>query len=369
MKKIWIGIGILLIIGLIGAGVWFLRSRSSSSSENVTATGDARFGFVVGPDAESFQGAVARGAGFVRPHPGAFVWGKIQKSAGGDFDFSETDQEVELAQENGLQILATLWPFAEWDQAQRTDYSSCKTGEEFSFELGEYRCNPSDWTAYAAWVKAVVERYDGDGQADMPELKTTVKYWEILNEPDLTPPPGMTGGLQFYKQGPVDYGELLKKTYQTIKSADATAQVLIAGAAGGDKIFLDFYRKLFADTAIKNYFDIANVHCITNGDWQSFNVVPYQKMLAELGIEKPIWVTEAEAFVSKDADIVATQVMLSSRKALELGAQKIFYTSQDFSHKPGQGQGIKEEPNLPAADPSLDGLDPIGTYQKIFTTL
>lgn len=301
-----------------------------------------KFGFLGGGSDDTGEQILASGAAWARPHPGAFVWDMMQKTAGGEISFTDADREVKNLENFGL--LATLWPFANWDQQNRSDANSCKISSNDEFlpqndkkgrgaYLPEMRCNPNDWTAYGAWVTAIVERYDGDGLGDMPGLKTPVKYWEVMNEPDLAWQPGPGDDrLNFYKQGPAEYGQLLTRTYQAIKEADPSARVLIAGAAGGDERSLSFYRELFAQTpGMEKYFDLGNVHCISNDErTKDFNVGSYRKMLTSAGIAKPVWVTEAEAMYSQTAEQNFQATKTSTAGAIGAGAERIFYTRDSF---------------------------------------
>ena len=149
------------------------------------------------------------------------MWDAMQGENGGNFSFGETDLTVDMLSKNKLGILATLWPFADWDQLAGADPAGCKVADTDTFLpnkdkggyfLPQYRCNPNNWSAYLDWVKAVVERYDGDGIDDMPGLKIPVKYWEVMNEPDLDG----SETLDFYIGNASDYAELLTKTYQAI---------------------------------------------------------------------------------------------------------------------------------------------------------
>jgi hypothetical protein len=301
----------------------------------------------------------------------------MQEAENEDISYGKTDRLVKEYQEDGIGLLVTLWPFADWDQKRKSNASDYMVSENDEFlprdsgdmsedmdYLPRYRGNPFDWEVYRKWIKAIVERYDGDGKNDMPGLKIPIKYWEVMNEPDLAVPEGAEdeGRLDFYTEDPEDYGELLIKTSEAIKEADSEAKVLIAGAAGGNDRFLDFYRKVFADENAISAFDIANIHCISNDQYESFNVEPYQKMLQELGINKPVWVTEAEAMVSDDWDINATQTTRSSKKALELGAEKIFFTSHEFE---GRGKPPMPEGESQDIEPEIDGSDP----EEVFKTI
>ncbi len=89
---------------------------------------------------------------------------------------------------------------------------------------------PKDKNAYSAWVKAAVERYDGDGIDDMPGLQTPAKYWQVDNEP-----PRLREG----------YTDLALITSKAIKEADAEAKVLIGGLqlpCGEERKIRNYYR-------------------------------------------------------------------------------------------------------------------------------
>ena len=68
-----------------------------------------------------------------------------------------------------------------------------------------------------------VERYDGDGLDDMPDLKYPVRHWEIGTEPDMQSP-----SHTLFQGNSEAYLNLLKLSYSTIKAADPNAVVLIA---------------------------------------------------------------------------------------------------------------------------------------------
>lgn len=347
----------LLAIGLtVGAYFWWQNTQKTTTNNTNTATKEAtlatipqkmldnKFGFLGGGAEDSGNAIVQTGAGWVRPHPGAFVWDMMQPQKTNTIDFTNSDQEVTNFQTAELGTLATIWPFAEWDQLASATSSSCQVSENDEFlpkndqkgrgsYLPLHRCNPQDWQAYQAWITAIAERYDGDGTDDMPGLKVPIKYWEVMNEPDLTWQSNLDDGrLTFYKQGPTEYGELLIQTYKAIKDADPEAQVLIAGAAGGNEQFIGFYQKVFETTPeSKNYFDIGNVHCISNDqDTHDFNVNAYKTMLTNAGISKPIWVTEAEAMYGQTAEENYANTTTSTTNALAAGAEKIFYTRYNF---------------------------------------
>lgn len=372
-------IALLIVSALIlSTGCLFKSEKSSESVSsgkpvNIPAKiFNDKFGFLAGPP-ESYQGLKARGAAWARPHPGPFLWDSMQKGKNKEISFGNTDDVVSSIQEKEAAILATIWPFAEWDQNNKSNPDKYKVSEndEFLKEANEerpylpfHRGNPADWMAYKKWVKSLVERYDGDGKEDMPGLEIPIKYWEVMNEPDLTSPEPEPR-LDFYTEDAAAYATLLIKTSEAIKEADPKAKVLIAGAAGGNDEFLSFYRDVFKNKEAVSAFDIANVHCISNDSFDSFNVEPYQKMLKEMGIDKPIWVTEAEAMISDDPDINATQTYESTKKALEFGAEKIFFTRFEFQNSQMGGGGPPKPQKPVTTKATIQGGDPIEAYKKI----
>jgi hypothetical protein len=89
----------------------------------------------------------------------------------------------------------------------------------------------------------------------------------------------------------------------------------------------------FQNPEARTAFDIGNVHCISNDkQTHDFNVTVYKKMLAEFNIEKPIWVTEAEAFYpeNKTAEQNYESTKTAVANAIAAGAERIFFTRYTF---------------------------------------
>jgi hypothetical protein len=316
-------------------------------------TVDGKFGFVRNTFDMDLEKIEDTGATWLRPNFGYFVWGVMQKDENTSIDFSKTDEVVRSAQKNGLNLSITLFPFADWDQ--KTNGEGCKVSandgglpqKKEGFEipgLTYYRCNPNNWMAYEKWLTAVVERYDGDGKDDMPGLETPIHYYEIGNEPDLTKDPRSGEGTVYYLDSPEHYAELLQKSYATIKAADNKTQVLIAAPAGVQPEFQKFWKRVFSTPKIADYFDIANVHCLSapNQDKNDpasisagdLNVTVYKNLLLSYKIIKPIWVTEAENVQGNNVKENVNRLKDSVANALKNGAEKIFFTGASFSNDP-----------------------------------
>lgn len=349
MKKITYSlVGIVLCAVFIFLSAYSINNSNIASAKTKTVSipknvKSSRYGFLSGGNNDT-KLIKSYGARWVRPHPGPFLWDSIQsvRDSGG-YNFSGSDRIVKRYTKKNIGVLATLWPFASWDQLTRDDPDACKVSDIDQFlprsepgkdsssaeYLPQYRCNPNNWTEYLNWVKATVERYDGDGTSDMRGLKMPVKYWEVMNEPDLE---GIED-LDFYVGNYVDYTELLTQTYAAIKEADPGAKVLISGAAGGDERYLSFYRDVLLDATARGSFDIFNVHCISSGFLESLNVEPYKDIITEYGLgSKLLWVTEAETTYSDAPAANASQLYSSVARARQLGASRIFFTRYNFSN-------------------------------------
>lgn len=270
-------------------------------------------GFVIGAPDETALIAKIGGA-WARPHPGPFAWGFIETSKG-NFDFSMTDDYVKNAQNNNVAILGTIWPFADWDQKQCHD-TSCEVSERDIFypreKMGwkegipKSRCSPCNYEDYKNFVAKLADRYNGDGINDMPGLIIPIKYWEVLNEPEMK-----NNDMTFFKGSKDDYVMIFSKTREAIKQACPDCKVLHGGMAGIEQFMIDYW----ADILNKIDFDVANIHYIGSRDLSSLNVKDFKKLVPG----KPIWVTEAQH--RSDSEVAA-----SVEGALNAGASKIFFT-------------------------------------------
>ncbi|MBU0457220.1 MAG: hypothetical protein ABH824_02810 [Nanoarchaeota archaeon] len=257
------------------------------------------------------------GGGWVRPHPGPYIWEWIEEEKD-DLNFKVTDEWAKESQKNNVAILATVWPYAKWDQ-EECHAQECEISNEDVFYprgkdgIPKSRCAPCNIEDYKNFILKLVDRYDGDGIDDMPGLVIPIKYWEIMNEPDLKSP-----SLTFYKGTQKEYVEILKVSYETIKSTCPDCKIVQGGAAGIDSEMIAYWNKIFQLEG-GNYFDIANIHYINYGDADTLNVKDFKKLMAKNGIVKPIWVTEVEFKTEDNAGE-------SVDGAFNAGAEKLFFT-------------------------------------------
>jgi len=349
----------ILIIGILG--LFWIYSKSvlkTTSVENKINNEtkifvDGKFGFFRDVENIDLEKIDEVGATWLRPNFGYFVWGVMQKEKNTPIDFSETDKVVMQAQKRGLNLLITIFPFADWDQkvygnkckVSDNDVMLSKSKGNFKIPgLPYYRCNPNNWDVYEKWLTALVERYDGDGIDDMKGLLSPILYYEIGNEPDLTKDPKSDFGMVFYLDAPENYAKLLQKSYAAIKAANSNTKVLIAAPAGVQKEAIEYWKRVLATPKIGDFFDIANVHCLSGPNQDKneqaslsandLDVTAYKNLLASYKIEKPIWVTEAENIQGNNVTENVERLKNSVENALKNGAEKIFFTGASFANDP-----------------------------------
>ena len=239
---------------------------------------ESRFGDLTELRDDRMRGKVNQ---WVRPHPGPFVWNNIEKEKG-IFSWDKADEYVTYAQNHNQTTIATIWPYANWEQ------KSCKRKKgrsPFGKRFAKYLSKPCSIENYKIFLSALVDRYDGDGTNDMPGLTKPIVYWEVMNEPEFK---------MFFKGTEDEFVEIFNFSSKLIKSKQKDAVIIMAGAAGMFPESKKFWKS--ALTKIKDHFDIANIHHITPPDGKcdkDFWVGEFSQLLKSLNIDKPIWVTEA----------------------------------------------------------------------------
>jgi hypothetical protein len=219
-----------------------------------------------------------------------FDWSTIEPTPG-VFDFSYYDHFMALAAQRGLHILAVLYDTPAWAGASESAI-------------------PTDPTAFAAYVSAVVGRYGTNGSfwAQNPTLKgSAITDWEVWNEPYLG-----SGDDGAYDPG--RYARLVKAAATAGRAADPNARFLMAAEmqAGRDannnwQWWVDALYQAVPD--LNNYFDAVAVHDYGD-DVSTLNPIipgqPYanyghilrvedirQQFVDHGAADKPFWITEA----------------------------------------------------------------------------
>lgn len=157
---------------------------------------------------------------------------------------------------------------------------------------------PIDTAKYTAFVKASVERYDGDGIDDMPGLANPIKYWQVGNEPSI--------------QQAADFDGLQRVTYTAIKEACPGCIVLIGGTSGMPPAidYIDKFDRAYKpilDALGGQYVDIMDFHWYGNatGDYLGAKQVydHVNSMMSAAGfISIPVWITEMGSYSGDPLD-------------------------------------------------------------------
>lgn len=294
----------------------------------------SRFGFMH-PE-RSYEFARELGIHWQRPHPGPFNRNEIERETG-VYNWDQADRYVTESQDYGILIAATIWPYANWDQQKCHQKLPNSPRQDFPM-LGDYRGKPCDAEAYRGFIRALVERYDGDGQEDMPGLKYPVRYWEVINEPE------MSEDLLFFTGNPqsTEYLEVLRVTAGAVKEADSDARVLNGGIAALTPREKPFWVEVLGGGAAS--IDVLTVHAISAAE--DLNLTALEALMKELGLDKPVWVTEIQFGKSKATAMQGAQA--AGGGAPPAGQ----------APPPGEGPPPGEEPPPPGGGPPPPGEGP-----------
>ena len=332
MKRIALS---FLLLSLLGVGC------SKPTSDSI---GTSRFGRLVG-------GSVTESpidGGWVRPHPGPFWWDQIETSQD-VYDWSKTDQTVKYWESRNQAILATLWPFAQWDQ-ERCHAKETKTKDPFG-DQDVWLMSVCHVASYEEWIANVVERYDGDGVDDMPGLKYPITHWEIGNEPDL-----QTSDLSFFQYSPLAYEEIYRLAFDVIKQTDPNAVVLFGGMSSMSPSAQTYWKSIVENE--KERAEVFNIHSIASSD--QFFSKEYHEYLDALGfVNQPYWITEAlvgSPIFERDEDLNAQMTMVGYVQAFANGAQRIFNVGKQ---DPTGGPGEASEHTFNVVVKMIDGFETV----------
>ncbi len=231
------------------------------------------------------------GVSFAKPMPVYSVWGNLEPEPGkwvwGPLDALVS--EYQSAGFEGLQVLLTAEsPWAASRQPKPGDLGTTFPQEQY---LGDY----------AAYVTAVVERYDGDGQADMPGLRGGVHQWGVERE--------FTG---YWPGTAEEYVRLLRIAYPAIHAADPQAQVLLVALLltdgfDGSPARAESERRLAKEASFRksldetltilaecDAYDVVDFHALGHYTEIAPTAAWIRDQLAANGCaERPIWIGDA----------------------------------------------------------------------------
>ncbi|MBF0458527.1 MAG: VCBS repeat-containing protein [Nitrospirae bacterium] len=240
---------------------------------------------------EMFTLAATTGISVSRSVSGPFAWNIIEPEKG-IYHFEFPDLAVKAAQANGIALVATLYPFATWDHPNSTPATNAPLDFIWWDYITEY---PNDLSEYKNFVKAVVDRYNGDGVNDMPGLTQPVMIYEIGNEPESSAfNSAFSDGSKYYA--------ILKATYDAVKEVCPNCKVVNGGAleitaSATNKTFW----QTFSSLGGLNYLNYLNWHYNmdrqqggTSQDYVSYDdtITFWKSIESQAGKTLPMLVTE-----------------------------------------------------------------------------
>lgn len=289
------------------------------------------------------------------------------------YDWSTIDQRVVEARKAGLNPILQIWGAPKWAQG-------CSPSEGVN-ALNSAPCNP-EIRALTDFSEAASRRFSG-GFEGLPR----VKYWQVLNEPNLH----VFFNPQFNKRGrpvsPAIYRKILDATYPVIKSVHRSNVVLAAGLApngvAGSISPMDFTRRLLcmnkANRPMKSpnacsgkvSFDVFDMHPYTSGgptnkarhegNVQMGNLGELKALLAAADKAKriygmfkrtPLWITEM-SWDSRPPDPGGVEMRILKRWTSE-----VLYRAWKAGVRTFLWYSLRDQPkgDLPWSDTTQSGL-------------
>ena len=195
-------------------------------------------------------------------------WGLIEPSKG-KYDWANYDSKIKKVETVKGDIYPTIWSGSEWG-------SSAETLKPSSIPKSEYRQN------YKDFIKSFMERYDKDGENDMPGLEYAHNYLQIEDEAQNLGDAWQassncdskkTDQTAYYQCGAQEYGETLKLAYEGARETNPNSKIISFSFNPGDYFDQNIYPSIspnsnpkvaFFDYVFKNYnsyFDTIGVNC------------------------------------------------------------------------------------------------------------
>jgi hypothetical protein len=274
-----------------------------------------------------------------------FRWREVESSPG-HYDFSRLDALVSAAAERGIEVLPILFdppPFRSSAPARGA-------------ARGTYP--PRDPADMGRFAERLVHRYGPDGTLwKGGGAKLPIRAWQVWNEPNLAP---------YWPAGPdaAAYARLLRATARGIKNADPRAEVVSAGLAETQRgiPFRAFVTGMVRAGA-RSALDVFALHAFAGDDEGTLKAVEdTRRLLSDLHVRSPIWVTEfgwasggpASPFTTDEAgqaSRITGALAGFGRRRRELGIRGVvYYDWRDAGPYPGSGDFFGLHTGLLRAD-------------------
>lgn len=234
----------------------------------------------------------------------AVYWNQIEHEKR-RFRWQELDEVMSQILSNEINVMVTIRSYSKWASKKAT-VSAHSKNTWLEHKAGSFP-ESENVVHYKDFLKALVERYDGDDDfgKDAPGkelknliIKKPIKYWQIENEPGSC---DINQGSSFWNGTAKELAELFMIATDSIKQADPQAKLVLSGFTAKtfiqcDGVYPDLILKTLRD---KGYdFDIFDIHNYRDVDTITKQVSGVKKLLRKYGFTKTkIWMTESDANV------------------------------------------------------------------------
>ncbi len=227
------------------------------------------------------------------------------------YNWSDLDGAVRAWQRNGVHIMVSLRFESPWATAPQNDkdFVYLRGPAKYVALAGaDYLPKPRHMADLRAYVRALVERYDGDGVDDMPGLLFPVLHYQVGNE---------YYNELFWTGTAEEYGRLLGAVAGAARAACPEVKLILSGIgfrdvpgfyeAGMDPRTEDFVRSRLpkvgpemrrfverAEAFSRTTAALGDHYDILDARWPNYGIVAKSKeLLAEVGCaRKPVWSAE-----------------------------------------------------------------------------
>lgn len=315
--------------------------------------------------------AVALGVSHYRIHTFSYPacsWYEMRQRPGSQ---DRLDRFVRLVQSGGLDVILMLGPWPGNRPNLVTD-----------------RYVPSDMDDYQRWVREIVERYDGDGHNDAPDLLRPIYYWEVDNEPDVHfhkpyPNPGQDLSPGEFET-PSEYVQVFEATASGIREASPGAYILNGGTFDSSQPEGSQYlRQVLAAPGVAKDLNILSFHAyFEDRDGHRFD--QGMENIERMRGDRPLWLTETGVPSVRpgrpeiDQVYQARMLALVFGEAMNRGIERIFWhsladpMSNLRGQEPDKQRGFTTHSLLQAVseDPPSFQRKPVGElYARLATLL
>ena len=139
------------------------------------------------------------------------------------YNWQDMDRAVATWQRNGIHIMVSQRFESPWATAARTDKEFVYLrglGKQMALRSADYLPKPQHMQDLRDYMRALVERYDGDGRDDMPGLLFPVLHYQVGNE---------YYNELFWAGTAKEYGQLLRETARAARAACADVKIILSG--------------------------------------------------------------------------------------------------------------------------------------------